>query len=93
MREKQVEQQLVQATKAIGGICLKLTSPSMAGIPDRVVLLPNGKIGFVEVKAQKKKPRPLQVYRMKQLTNLGFWCFVLDEIEQIGGILNEIQSA
>ncbi len=90
MREKQVEQALVKAVKANGGICPKFTSPGLAGVPDRLVLMPNGKLGFVEVKAPKKKPRALQLYRMKQLTDLGFHCFVLDEIEPIPELLERI---
>lgn len=90
MREKQVEQALVKAVKANGGICPKFTSPGLAGVPDRLVLMPNGKLGFVEVKAPGKNPRALQLYRMKQLTDLGFQCFVLDEIEQIPELLERI---
>lgn len=54
MREKQVEQALVKAVKASGGICPKFVSPGLSGVPDRLVLLPNGRIGFVEVKASTK---------------------------------------
>lgn len=92
MREKQVEQALVKAVKARGGICPKFVSPpGLSGVPDRLVLMPNGKIAFVEVKAPKKKPRALQLYRMKQLTDLGgFKCFVLDEVEQIPALIGEI---
>lgn len=91
MKEKQIEQKLVAEVKNLSGWCLKQTS--MIGIPDRLVLLPNGKIGFVEVKAPGKKPRAIQVKRMKQLSALGFQCFVLDDVPQIGGILNAIQSS
>jgi hypothetical protein len=57
------------------------------------VLLPLGKIAFVELKAPGKKPRPLQIRRIKQLRKLGFNCYVIDDVEQIGGILYEIQSS
>ncbi|MFK4783378.1 VRR-NUC domain-containing protein [Lactococcus petauri] len=90
MREKQVEQALVKAVKASGGICPKFVSPGQSGVPDRLVLMRNGQIGFVEVKAPNKKPRALQIYRMKQLTDLGFKCFVLDEIEQIPALIQRI---
>ena len=48
MREKTIEHQLVMAAKAIGGIAPKLVSPGFDGMPDRLVLLPGGRIGFVE---------------------------------------------
>ena len=61
MREKTIEQHLVKAVKNSGGIAPKLVSPGFDGMPDRLVLLPRGKIGFVEVKVPGKEPRPLQV--------------------------------
>lgn len=93
LREKEIEQKLVSAVKMMGGICPKFTSPGFDGMPDRLVLLPKRKFGFVEVKAPGEKPRPLQIARHKLLRKLGFQIYVLDDIEQIGGILSEIQSS
>ena len=93
MREKIVEQHLVKAVKSSGGIAPKLVSPGFDGMPDRLVLLPGGKIGFVEVKAPGKEPRPLQVARHGFLRRLGFKVYILDDLEQIGGILDEIRTA
>lgn len=92
MREKTIEQALVKAVKGRGGICPKFTSPGMDGMPDRLVLLPQGRIAFVEMKAPGKKPRPLQLHRHKELRQLGFLVYVLDNPRQIGGILDEIQG-
>ncbi len=93
MKEKEIEQSLVRAVKNVGGLCPKFTSPGFDGMPDRLVLLPGGRIGFVEVKAPGQKPRPLQTARHRVLRELGFKVFVLDSMEQIGGIIHEIQSA
>ena len=93
MREKIIEQHLVKAVKNSGGIAPKMVSPGFDGMPDRLVLLPRGKIGFVEVKAPGKEPRPLQVARHGLLRRLGFKVYVLDTPEQIGGILDEIRTA
>lgn len=93
MREKSIEQKLALMVKKRGGICPKWVSPGFDGVPDRIVLLPEGSIAFVEVKAPGKKPRPLQTARHKLLTSLGFMVYVLDSEDQIGGILDEIQSA
>lgn len=93
MREKYVEQALVRETKRRGGICPKFTSPGMDGMPDRIALFPGGRIAFIEVKAPGKKPRPLQLHRHEQFRRLGFQVYVLDGLEQIGGILDGIQSA
>lgn len=90
MREKRIEQKLVATVKKMGGICPKFVSPGLDGMPDRLVILPGGRLAFVEVKAPGKKPRPLQLRRMKQLLQLGFRCYVIDQVDMIGGILDEI---
>ena len=92
MREKETERKLVRAVKRVGGICPKFVSPGMDGMPDRMILLPGGKIGFVEVKAPGRKPRILQVRRHRQLRNLGFPVFVLDDPEQILDIILEVEK-
>lgn len=92
MREKFVEQKLVQAVKAMGGIAPKFTSPGMAGMPDRLVLLPGGRMAFAELKAPGKKPRALQMARHRLLQRLGFKVYVIDGTEQIGSVLDEIEE-
>ena len=92
MQEKYIEQKLVAAVKSMGGMAPKFVSPGIDGMPDRIVLLPMGRIAFVECKATGKKMRPLQNKRMKQLEALGFLVYCIDDVEQIGGILSEIQA-
>ena len=92
MREKTTEAKLVRTVKSMGGLAPKFVSPGFDGMPDRIVLLPYGRLAFVEVKAHGKKPRPLQVRRKRQLELLGFSVYCLDDATQIGGMLNEIQS-
>lgn len=90
MREKEVEQRLVKAVKAMGGLAPKFVSPGLNGVPDRIVLLPNGRMAFAEIKAPGEKMRPLQVRRKSQLEKLGFSVYCVDGIEQIDRILKEI---
>lgn len=92
MREKQIEQKLAQEVKKHGGICPKFTSPGFAGMPDRLLLLPHGRMAFVEVKAPGEKPGPLQAARHKLLARLGFRVYVLDGEAQIGGIIDEMKN-
>ncbi len=93
MLEKEIEMQLVRAVKMKGGRALKFTSPGFDGMPDRLVLLPGGRCGFVEVKAPGKKMRALQRVRHEMLKALGFKAYVLDSREQIEEIINDIHSA
>lgn len=90
VNEKQVEQKLVTETRKKGGLAVKFVSPGFAGMPDRLVLLPGGKLAFVEVKAPGKKPRVLQVKRHEMLRELGFRVFVLDSLEDIPRLLQQI---
>ncbi len=92
MREKEIENQLVSQVKKIGGIAVKFVSPGFAGMPDRLVLIPDGHIAFVELKAPGKKPRPLQLARHRLLRLLGFRVYVIDRAEQIGGMLDELRA-
>ena len=92
MREKVIEQRLVKEVKARGGLCLKWVSPGFAGVPDRIILLPHGKIAFAEIKAPGEVPRPLQASRHRLLRRLGAKVFVIDRPEQIGGILDEMEK-
>ena len=92
MEEKNIESKLVKAVKQKRGLCLKFVSPSLDGIPDRIVLLSEGKIAFVETKTKGEKMRPLQVRRKKQFEKLGFKVYCLDDEKKIEEILNDIQT-
>ena len=90
MLEKEIEKALVRAVKRSGGMCVKLSCQGMDGMPDRLILMRDGRCAFAELKAPGKKPRPLQVKRMKDLTSLGFSCYVIDGKDQIQNTLDEI---
>ena len=92
MRESSIERRLVTEAIKRGGFAPKFVSPGLDGVPDRLLLFPGGRLAFVEVKAPGKKPRPLQRRRIEQLTALGFRVCVLDRKEQIGEILDEVQT-
>ena len=92
MSEKQIEKKLALAVKRAGGMAPKFVSPGLDGMPDRLVLLPDGVIAFVELKAPGKRPRPLQEARHRRLRGLGFSVYVIDHEEQIWRMLDEIQS-
>ena len=92
MREKQIEQRLSQRVKQLGGVAFKFVSPGMDGMPDRLILLHGGRAAFAELKAPGLRPRPLQLRRKRQLETLGFRVCVIDHPDQIGGVLDEIQT-
>ena len=92
MREKELERKFVKAVKARGGMAVKFISPGFDGVPDRIALLPKGIIAFVELKSTGKKMRGIQIKRKRQLEALGFSVYCIDRIEQIRGVLDEINK-
>lgn len=92
MREKIVEEHLVKAVRLMGGLSPKFVSPGFDGVPDRLLLLPNGRMAFAELKAPGKQLRPLQKRRKRQLETLGFRVYVIDNTDQIGGVLSELSA-
>lgn len=93
MREKKIEKKFALEAKKRGGLAVKFVSPGFDGMPDRILLMPEGRIAFVEVKAPGKRPRPLQMARHKLLRGLGFSVFILDDESQTGGILDAVQTS
>lgn len=91
MNEKLIEHKLREQTKHLGGLALKFSSSYHRGMPDRLILMPNGKIGFAEIKTTGKKPTGLQKVAHKQLRELGFKVEVIDKPEQIEEFLNELK--
>ncbi len=87
IRERDVERALSAQVRKAGGLCLKFVSPGWSGAPDRLCLLPKGKMVFVEVKRPGGKPRPLQIKRARQLRELGFDVMVVDGKEGIERML------
>ena len=73
--EKYIEQHLVRSITRMGGLCIKLSCPGFAGMPDRLILMPGGRIAFAETKAPGKKERPIQCAVQEQLRRLGHTVF------------------
>lgn len=78
MLERDVEAYLVKRVKEIGGVAMKLTSPSRRSVPDRLVLLPEGEVHFIELKAPGKTPTDAQYREHVRLRELGMSVFVID---------------
>lgn len=87
--EKTLERSLVEKIRQHGGICLKLQGNMYAGMPDRLILLSEGRVIFVELKSEGIKPRKLQLVRHEELRALGFKVFVIDTQEKLIQFLNE----
>ena len=92
MRESEIERKFVNAAKLRGGLALKFVSPGMNGVPDRLVLMPGGRMAFAELKVPGESMRSIQRKRKRQLEQLGFAVYCIDGPEQIEGVLDEIEK-
>jgi len=90
MLESKIENKLKIEVKKRGGMALKFVSPGLAGVPDRIVLMPKGKVAFVELKAPGKKMRILQLKRKKQLETLGFKVYLIDSFKAVNDFIQEM---
>lgn len=90
LEESKIEKRLKKEIELIGGKALKFVSPGMSGVPDRIILLPHGRIVFIELKAPGKKPRPIQIKRISELRNLGFDVRIIDSIDGVKDLIEEV---
>ena len=71
--EKDIEKALGRMVGRYGGLCRKWVCPGWAGVPDRIILLPGGRVIFVELKRPKGgEVAKLQKWWAEKLSNLGF---------------------
>lgn len=89
MREKDIEQKLVQGVKRLGGRAFKWTSPGNDGVPDRIVFLPGRPPVFVELKTDTGKLSALQRIQIGRLRELGQDVRVLYGLDQVVEFLKE----
>lgn len=88
IREGQIEDYLCRRVKKLGGIAYKFTSPGRRSVPDRMCLLPRGRVVFVEVKAPGKKPTEKQAREIQKLRDMGHKVEVLDSHDAVDDFIN-----
>ena len=92
MRESAVERRLTEMLRKRGALCLKFVSPGNPGVPDRIVLLPGGRVIFAELKAQDGRTGALQERQIARMRGLGADVRVLKGVEQVRGFVEEVCS-
>ena len=85
--EKAIEAYLVRRVKEMGGLCLKYSNPNMAGYPDRLCVMPEGRTFWVELKSKGEKSRLLQLARMDSLKRRGNQVYTVSSREMVDVVL------
>lgn len=90
--EKTLERLLKSMVESkLNGLCLKLLSAHITGLPDRLLLIPGGRVIFVEMKSTGEKPRKIQKFIHNKLIGLGFRVEVIDSSEQVKKLVQEYE--
>ncbi len=90
--EKDIEQYLRKKVKEAGGLALKLVCPGYTGVPDRLILFPEGRAYFAETKDTGEKPRKRQGRVHGILRDFGFTVFVPDSKAEVDRMMEVILS-
>lgn len=83
MLEKDIEKLFTAEIKREGGKAYKFTSPGNDGVPDRIVMLPDGRMVFVELKTDTGKLSRLQELQCRQIAELGQTVRVLHGLAEV----------
>lgn len=77
MLESTLERRFVNMVRKAGGKAYKFVSPGNLGVPDRIAILPRGRIWFVELKTETGRLSQVQKRQIDTLRSLGMNVFVL----------------
>lgn len=89
MRESKIENYLKTEVGKYNGMCLKFTS-SVSGVPDRIVILPDNRIYFVELKQEKGRLSKIQKYMHKQFNKRGVPVYVPYSKNDVDKFIGEV---
>lgn len=92
MKESELEKKFTDMVRRAGGKAYKFVSPGNAGVPDRIVVLPGGHIGFVELKKRGEKPRKLQQHKMRELEDLGCFTAAVDSPDAAALVISALTA-
>ncbi len=90
MLEKTIERKFAAALRARGAMAWKFVSPGRQGVPDRIVLMPGGKVAFVELKTETGKLSPMQRATIERMRALGHDVRVVYGAQQAMEIVEEL---
>lgn len=90
MLEKEIERRMVQTVRERGGLCYKFVSPSNPGVPDRIIITPNGRVVFVELKTETGRLAKIQTWQLDEMRKRGADVRVANGWPAVKALLEEV---
>lgn len=91
MKESQIEAKLVRMVRDMGGLCFKFTSPGSPGVPDRLILLPGGRVVFTELKTEVGRLAAIQKWQISEMQKHGADVRVLKGLAEVNAFVEEVR--
>lgn len=92
MKESQIEARLTRMVRERGGLCYKFTSPANPGVPDRIVITPEGRTIYVELKTEVGSLQRIQEWQIAEMRKRGADVRVLKGLDQVKQFVEEVMS-
>lgn len=92
MTEAQIEAQLVKMVRNRGGLCYKFVSPGMPGVPDRIIIMPGGRVFFVELKTEVGRLAGIQRWVIDQMRDRGADVRVIKGMDAVRDLMREVRA-
>lgn len=90
--EREIEKYMGRELKAIGCLWYKWVSPGARGVPDRILITPDGKVRFVELKTSAGQVDPLQVRQIELLRSHGLLVYVIRGMAEAQGFIQALEQ-
>lgn len=92
--ESALEKATLIALTKHGALCYKFASPSKRGVPDDIILLPNGVAVFIEFKHPNGRGvlSKLQKHQIDKIDQQNFTVFIVDSITEANRVIGECIS-
>lgn len=90
MKESQIEAKLVRMVRDRGGLCYKFVSPGNPGVPDRIVITPDGRSVYVELKTEVGRLAAIQQWQLREMKKRGLDVRVLKGMPEVKAFVEEV---
>lgn len=93
MTEAQIESKMVRMVRNRGGLCYKFTSPNNPGVPDRIVITPDGKTYYIELKTIIGRLAEVQKWQISEMRKRGADVRILHGWDEVRAFVDEVMPA